>query len=110
MKIEKIQVISQPRKLKDKWTIEYDSPESEVGDSFIDEIEKILAAEQEWKVQSTMLVNSGWKKVDVDFSYPFAVEAPGWAAKNCQGKFTNRGATFLFENEQDATAFLLRWS
>ena len=74
-----------------------------------------MGAEIEWDVIAQQLVKEGWTKVVLNSLKPtlgmkHSVDVLMWADKNCVDLFIHNGRTWLFENERDATMFILRWS
>ena len=58
-----------------------------------------------------MLKDIGWTRVMIDRLQDnnHAVDITYWLEENCQGSFERNGRDFIFENEKDATMFILRW-
>ena len=58
-----------------------------------------------------MLQGIGWTRIMLDRlqDNKHAIDITHWLAENCQHPFERSGRDFIFENEQDATLFILRW-
>ena len=74
-----------------------------------------MVKEIQWNVIAQQLDNEGWTKVVLNSLKPtlgmkHSVDVVMWADENCVDLFIHNGRTWLFENEKDATMFLLRWS
>lgn len=74
-----------------------------------------MVKEIQWNVIAQQLDNEGWTKVVLKSLTPtlgmkHSVDVVMWADENCVDLFIHNGRTWLFENERDATMFLLRWS
>jgi hypothetical protein len=72
---------------------------------------KELADEIDWGILSALLIESGWTKV---IRKPFtsnaeAVDINDWIEKSRIGHVRSLGTVWLFEKEQDAIMFSLRW-
>lgn len=60
----------------------------------------------------TYLVNKGWTKVDYPYGYEsrqHAVDIEVWCVVTL-GEFWKMGRTFYFEDEKDASLFLLKYT
>ena len=74
-----------------------------------------MGKEKQWEVVAQQLINEGWTKVVLNSLIPtlgmtHSVDVVMWADENCVDLFLHNGRTWLFENEKDATMFILRWS
>jgi hypothetical protein len=72
---------------------------------------KELADEIDWGILSVLLIESGWTKV---IRKPFAgreeaVDISDWIENSRIGHVRSLGTVWLFEKEQDAIMFSLRW-
>jgi hypothetical protein len=78
---------------------------------FSEELSKILAEEIDREIMLDMLVETGWTKVELERlkdRYQ-SIDIELWIDENCKGKHTKLGRTFVFEKQQDAEWFSLRW-
>ena len=71
--------------------------------------------EKQWEFVAQQLINEGWTKVVLNRLIPtlgmtHSVDVVMWADENCVDLFLHNGRTWLFENEKDATMFILRWA
>lgn len=74
-----------------------------------------MQKEKQWEFVAQQLVNEGWTKVVLNSLIPtlgmtHSVDVLLWADENCVDHFVHNGRTWLFENEKDATMFILRWA
>ena len=74
-----------------------------------------MEKEKQWEVVAQQLINEGWTKVVLNSLIPtlgmtHSVDVVMWADENCVDLFLHNGRTWLFENEKDATMFILRWA
>jgi hypothetical protein len=72
---------------------------------------KELADEIDWGILSALLIESGWTKL---IRKPFAskeeaVDISDWIENSRIGQVRSLGTVWLFEKEQDAIMFSLRW-
>lgn len=65
---------------------------------------KAVAEEMDFAVLASML---GWQQVDV--FYHTMSEVDLWLEKNCKFKYKRYASHFMFEDENDANWFKLRW-
>lgn len=81
--------------------------EDELADTLAKEMQQEIDREIFWK----MLLEIGWTRVMLDRlqDNKHAIDITHWLAENCQHPFERSGRDFIFENEQDATLFILRW-
>jgi hypothetical protein len=70
-----------------------------------------MAREIDREVLWGMLVGIGWTRVLLDRlqDNKHAVDITYWLEANCKEPFERNGRDFLFESEQDAVNFILRW-
>lgn len=109
MKVEKIYINAKPRQLTAKWTVDLEQGDIEIGEAAA----KILQEEIDWEVMCDLMKSMGWKVVELNWSHTTednAHEIKEWCRKNLKGHYKARGRTWIFENEQDANWFSLRWS
>ena len=74
-----------------------------------------MAEEIDWDLLCDMLKEVGWVKVAIsepwsNMTSSFAHEIKEWCKENIKGHYKARGRVWLFEKEQDAEWFMLRWS
>jgi hypothetical protein len=80
---------------------------SSLEDEILDDLGKQISEEIDFEVMSGMLITFGWTKVDM-FYYAMS-EVDEWLKTNCQADYARHREHFLFEDEQDANWFKLRW-
>lgn len=68
---------------------------------------KELARELDREILWGMLENLGWTRVMIPYNNNIHVNL--WAAKNCRGAFEYHNRDYIFEYDQDAMWFKLRW-
>jgi hypothetical protein len=70
-----------------------------------------LAEEMDFSVLADLFKQIGWVEVDFDphVESILAYEIQHWMRDNCKGQYKSRGRRFLFEREQDAAWFQIRW-
>jgi len=81
--------------------------EEELAAAMADEI----AAQMDWEVVADLLVSIGWTKVIRSpwFNNEDVADIEDWIETNRTGNVSSLGDTWLFEKEQDAIMFSLRW-
>lgn len=76
---------------------------------------KAIREEMDFSVLSDILVGEGWTEVTATrlsqlLNDPEQTAILEWLKHTCQGRYHRLGHRVIFEREQDATAFVLRWS
>lgn len=75
-----------------------------------EEMNKILAEEIDWELLSDMMTSVGWTKVDLHPVDRYeAIDIDLWIEDNCTGKHMRRSRAYVFEKQQDAEWFILKW-
>lgn len=81
-----------------------------VEQDIIDAAGSRMAAEIDFEILSGFLIDLGWKKVVL---FPMTWENGAlidhWVEQNIRGNHQTMGLVWLFEREEDATWFKLRW-
>jgi len=82
-------------------------------------LEEQITAELATKMQSEMdreilwgmLVKIGWTRVLLPRfdNREHAVDVLEWVEQNCKNPHERKGNEFIFENDQDAVNFILKW-
>ena len=82
-------------------------------------LEEQITAELATKMQSEMdreilwgmLVKIGWTRVLLPRfdNREHAVDVLEWVEQNCKNPYERKGNEFIFENDQDAVNFILKW-
>ena len=113
MNITKQQIAEKSPKLASKWTVTLEHGDPEWDPEYEKEISKVLQEEIDWEVQQDMMVKMGWTQIEMSWPHRMsAVDAHAvkqWCRDNLQGHYKGRARIWLFEKEQDATMFVLRW-
>jgi len=76
-----------------------------------DDIAKELASSIDFEVLAGMLVELGWVRVDLTYTPPERAwyKIKDWVDQNCQGHHEEHMGTWVFEKQQDANWFVLKW-
>jgi hypothetical protein len=84
---------------------------SNLEDKIADTLAKEMQQEIDHEILWAMLLEIGWTRIMLDRlqDNKHAVDITHWLKLNCTGSYERRGRDFIFENEQDATLFILRW-
>jgi hypothetical protein len=81
-----------------------------IEEDIINRAGKAMADEIDFTILTDMLCQIGWRKVIL---HPMTIEdsyaIDEWTAKNVKGNFETMGLVWVFEQEQDANWFALRW-
>ncbi len=81
-----------------------------IEEQIINEAGNQMAKEIDFTILAGFLTELGWTKVVL---YPMTWENSAlldlWVEQNIKGNFETMGLVWLFENEQDANWFKLRW-
>ena len=71
---------------------------------------KRMANEIDFEILCGMLEELGWRKIVLrPMSWEDGYEVDAWTAKHIKGPFENMGLVWIFEQEEDANWFALRW-
>lgn len=86
---------------------EYDDLEQSIIDSSAKQMQDAVDRELVWGLLETV----GYTRVKVSRSTDnyHAIDIRQWLRENCKSQYQESGAEFLFESEQDANWFKLRW-
>lgn len=86
---------------------EYSSLEQEIITGLGDQMQQEIDREILWG----MLEGLGWTRVMLTtlIDNAHAVDITHWLADNCKHAFERSGKDFMFESQQDANWFQLRW-
>ena len=99
------------RRLKSGWTIEKQSPIFDVYDetanTMAEGIQKVIDAEVLWN----MLKSAGWVYVEISYytDNNHAIDISEWIESNVRHRHMRSNRQFIFESEQDANWFKIRW-
>ena len=71
---------------------------------------KRMTDEIDFGILSDMLCELGWRRVILSpMTWEQGLEVDAWTAKHIKGPFENMGLVWIFEQEEDANWFALRW-
>jgi hypothetical protein len=71
---------------------------------------KAMADEIDFEILCSMLIELGWRKVILrPMTWEDGYELDAWTAKHVKGNFETMGLVWIFEDEEDANWFTLRW-
>lgn len=94
IKVEKIQVVAKPRKLKASWTVDYDTD---------------FPMKPEWKFK----LRNGWWETYYSPQGPEMPEVYSWCYRTfgeLGERWEQHGGWIKFRNEQDVVLFKMKWS
>jgi hypothetical protein len=81
-----------------------------IEQDIIDRAGKRMADEIDFEILAGMLCEIGWRKVVLrPMTWENGAEVDAWTAKHIKGHFETMGLVWLFEQEEDANWFTLRW-
>ena len=79
-------------------------------EEMLDRVGKQIANEIDFEVLCGMLKELGWSKVILSpMTWEMGLEVDAWTDKHIKGNFETMGLVWIFEKEQDAMWFKLRW-
>ena len=79
-------------------------------EQIINDAGKQLANEIDFEILCGMLVEIGWKKIVArPMTWEDGYEIDAWTEKHIKGNFETMGLVWIFEHEEDANWFALRW-
>lgn len=79
-------------------------------EEMLDRMGKQMANEIDFEVLCGMLKELGWSKVILrPMTGEMGAEVDDWTANHIKGNFETMGLVWIFEQEQDAMWFTLRW-
>ena len=71
---------------------------------------KRIADEIDFAILADMLCGIGWRKIILSpMTMEDSYEVDAWTKQHVKGHFETRGLVWVFENEDDANWFALRW-
>jgi len=83
---------------------------SNLEDEIITKLGKELANEIDFQILADMLCSIGWRKVILSpMTWEDGYSVDEWTAKHIKGNFETMGLVWVFEREEDANWFTLRW-
>lgn len=93
-----------------KCTFEHSYPDS--NNPEIEAIlSKIIQEEIDTGILFGILEDSGWRRITINryVSRKDRAVMIEWANEHCSGKYKHHNSDWIFDSEQDAAAFVLRW-
>jgi hypothetical protein len=81
-----------------------------IEQDIIDRAGKQMSDEIDFGILSDMLCELGWRRVILSpMTWEQGLEVDAWTDKHLKGPFENMGLVWIFELEEDANWFALRW-
>jgi hypothetical protein len=81
-----------------------------IEEDIINRAGKRMADEIDFQILADMLCELGWRKVILSpMTWEMGLEVDAWTAKHIKGPVENMGLVWIFEQEEDANWFALRW-
>jgi len=82
-----------------------------IQDQIIEQVGQEMAREIDREVLWSMLVGIGWTRVVVpaETAMVNATQIKEWLEINCANPYEKHRSDFIFEDEKDATMFILKW-
>ena len=81
-----------------------------IEQDIINKAGKAIANEIDFGILSEMLCELGWRRVILKpMSWEDGYAVDEWTAKHIKGNFETMGLVWIFEHEEDANWFALRW-
>jgi hypothetical protein len=79
-------------------------------DEIITKMGKQMSDEIDFEILTGMLCQLGWRKIILSpMTTEDSNEVDIWTARNVKGHFETMGLVWVFEQEEDANWFALRW-
>ena len=82
-----------------------------IEDQIIEELGTKMASEIDKEILWGMLANLGWTRVLLPRfnSREHSVDVITWLEDNCKSPYERKGSEVIFESEQEAAWFVLKW-
>jgi len=81
-----------------------------IEQDIIDRAGKRMSDEIDFSILTDMLCQIGWRKVILSpMTQEDGAEVDKWTEKHIKGHFETMGLVWVFEQEEDANWFALRW-
>jgi len=79
-------------------------------EEIINDMGQKIANEIDFQILVDMLCGIGWRKVVLNpMTWEDGYEVDAWTDKHVKGHFETMGLVWVFEDEEDANWFALRW-
>jgi hypothetical protein len=83
---------------------------NDIEQDIINKAGKAMADEIDFEILAGMLCEIGWRKVILKpMTWEAGYDIDAWTAAHIKGPFETMGLVWVFEQEQDANWFALRW-
>jgi len=81
-----------------------------IEQDIINKAGKAMADEIDFSILTEMLCELGWRRVILSpMTGEQGLELDAWTANHIKGNFETLGLVWIFEDEEDANWFALRW-
>jgi hypothetical protein len=81
-----------------------------IQEQIINDAGNHLAKLTDFTILADMLCEIGWRKVILSpMTWEQGLEVDAWTEKHVKGHFETMGLVWIFEDEEDANWFALRW-
>jgi hypothetical protein len=81
-----------------------------IEEQILNEAGTRMAKEIDFQILTGMLCELGWRKVILSpMTHEDSIEVDAWTATYVKGNFETMGLVWVFEREEDANWFALRW-
>lgn len=81
-----------------------------IEQDIIESAGKRMSQEIDFAILADMLMGIGWRKVVLSpMTWEQGTEVDGWVDANVKGHYETMGLVWVFEYEDDANWFALRW-
>jgi hypothetical protein len=81
-----------------------------IEEDIINQAGKQMADEIDFTILTDMLCELGWRRVVLSpMTWEQGLEVDAWTDKHIKGPFETMGLVWIFELEEDANWFALRW-
>lgn len=99
------------RQLKANCTVEHQPSLYKIDEELTATIAKSIQEEIDAEILWNILKNDGWVKVEVSYytDNNHAIDISEWLVKNIRHRYKRNRREFLFESQQDANWFKIRW-
>jgi len=83
---------------------------NDIEQDIIDRAGKAMADEIDFTILTDILCQIGWRKVILKpMTWEEGCEVDEWTARHVKGNFETMGLVWVFEDQEDANWFSLRW-
>ena len=83
---------------------------NDIEQDIINRAGKRMSDEIDFEILCGMLKELGWRKIILSpMTWEQGLEVDAWTAKHVKGNFETMGLVWIFEDQEDANWFALRW-